>query len=343
MSSPHHPLVELTLVRLREFTREPEAIFWACVFPVLLSIGLGIAFRGGPAETIAVGATSSVTADAIRGDRGLSVDVLSRDAGQRALETGAIALLVDTGADGSLVYRYDDTNPAGRSARQLVDQAIQQRAGRQDPVRASDALVREAGARYIDFFIPGLVGLGIMSDTLWGLGFPIVEARRRKLTKLLTATPMRRSHYLMSYLIWRMVMLPIEVVVPIAFGALAFGVPVRGSLLDLAIVAVLSAWCFAALGLLIAARPRTIEAVAGLVNIIQVPMWVLSGVFFSSQRFPAWLQPAIHVLPLTATIDALRANLLQGAALAALMPQMAVLGLWTVACFTLALRLFRWQ
>jgi ABC-type multidrug transport system permease subunit len=210
-------------------------------------------------------------------------------------------------------------------------------------VRASDDLVREAGSRYIDFFIPGLLGFGIMSDTLWGLGFPIVEARRRKLTKLLTATPMSRAHYLLSYLIWRMAMLPVLVVVPIAFGAWAFGVPVRGRLIDLAIIAVLTAWCFSALGLLLAARPRTIEAVAGLVNFAQVPMWVLSGVFFSSRRFPGWAQPVINLLPLTASVDALRANLLQGAGLASLAPELATLAVWAIVCFTLALKLFRWR
>ena len=342
MSSPRHPLVELTLVRVREFTREPEAIFWACVFPVLLSIGLGIAFRSGPAEAIAVGATSPAIADAMRHNSGLAVETMTPEAGRQALETGAIALLVES-SDGQVVYRYDDTNPAGRSARVLADDAIQRSAGRVDPARAGDQLVREPGSRYIDFFIPGLVGLGIMTDTLWGLGFPIVEARRRKLTKLLTATPMRRSHYLLSFLAWRMMLLPIEVVIPIGFGVLAFGVPVRGGIVPIVIIAVISAWSFAALGLLIAARPRTIEAVAGLVNITQVPMWVLSGVFFSSQRFPGWLQPFIHLLPLTATIDALRANMLQGVGLGALWPEFTTLAVWTVVCFALALRLFRWR
>ena len=342
MSSPRHPLVELTLVRVREFTREPEAIFWACVFPVLLSIGLGIAFRSGPAEAIAVGATSPAIAEAMRHNSGLAVETMTPEAGRHALETGAIALLVES-SDGQVVYRYDDTNPAGRSARLLADDAIQRSAGRVDPARAGDQLVREPGSRYIDFFIPGLVGLGIMTDTLWGLGFPIVEARRRKLTKLLTATPMRRSHYLLSFLAWRMMLLPIEVVIPIGFGVLAFGVPVRGGIGPIVIIAVISAWSFAALGLLIAARPRTIEAVAGLVNITQVPMWVLSGVFFSSQRFPGWLQPFIHLLPLTATIDALRANMLQGVGLGALWPEFTTLAVWTVACFALALRLFRWR
>jgi ABC-type multidrug transport system permease subunit len=342
-SRRRHPLVQLTLVRVREFVREPEAVFWALVFPILLSIGLGIAFRSGPTEVIAIGATSPALTTALHADASLGVETMTAEAGRHALETGKIALLVESAADGSVTYLYDDTNPQGRAARLIADGAIQRAAGRSDPVRATDDRVREAGSRYIDFFVPGLVGFGIMTDTLWGLGFPIVEARRRKLTKLLTSTPMSRAHYLLSYLIWRLVMLPVLVAVPIVFGAVAFGVPVRGSVIDLAIVGLLSACCFSALGLLLAARPRTIEAVAGLVNVAQVPMWVLSGVFFSSQRFPGWLQPVIKILPLTASVDALRANLLQGAGLAALAPELVVLATWALVCFLLALKLFRWQ
>lgn len=343
MSSHRHPLVELTLVRVREFVREPEAIFWALVFPMLISIGLGIAFRGGRTDVVAVAATTPAPHDLLRTSPGLGVETMTPEAGRRALAVGRIALLVEAGADGAVVYHYDDTNPQGRAARLVADLTIQRAAGRIDPVPASDQLVRDAGTRYIDFFIPGLVGFGIMTDTLWGLGFPIVEARRRKLTKLLTATPMSRAHYLLSYLLWRMILLPVEVIVPLGFGAIAFGVPVRGHLIEIAIIAVLSNWCFSALGLLIAARPRTIEAVAGLVNFTQVPMWLLSGVFFSSQRFPGWLQPIIRVLPLTASVDALRANILQGVGLPGLLPELATMGVWTVVCFAVALRIFRWR
>ena len=222
-----------------------------------------------------------------------------------------------------MVYRYDDTNPEGRTARMLADRAIQRAAGRADPVPATDPLVREAGSRYIDFLVPGLVGLGIMSNAVWGLGFSIVDSRRRKLTKRLIATPMSRTYYLLSYLFWRMIMLVVEVGVPIGFGALAFGVPVRGRLVDLVVICVLASLPFSALALLIACRARTIEAVSGLMNLVQVPMWILSGVFFSAQRFPDAVQPIIRALPLTAVIDALRAHMLQGARLVQLVPQLA--------------------
>jgi ABC-2 type transport system permease protein len=336
-------IAQLTLVRIREFTREPEAIFWTLFFPILLTAGLGIAFRSSPSEVLKVVASSPAIAASMRTDPGLDVQLVDEEAARTALRTGKVALFAAPGANGSVVYRYDDTNPQGRLARILADRAIQRAAGRVDPTAATDDLVRETGSRYVDFLVPGLVGLAIMSNAVWGLGFSIVDSRRRKLTKRLVATPMSRTYYLLSFLLWRMMVLVLEVAVPVGFGAFAFGVPVRGSLLDLAIICVVASLAFSALGVLIASRVRTIEAVSGLMNLVQVPMWILSGVFFSAQRFPDAVQPVIQALPLTAIIDALRAHMLQGASLLDLWPQLATLSAWTIVCFGLALKLFRWR
>jgi ABC-2 type transport system permease protein len=338
-----HPLVQLTLVRVREFTREPEAVFWALFFPIMITAGLGVAFRSRPAEVLKVATSSPAIAQALRLEPTLDVAELNQTTADEQLRTGKVALLAEPGPAGAVVYRYDDTNPEGRTARMSADRAIQRAAGRADPVASRDEIVREAGSRYIDFLVPGLVGLGIMSNTLWGLGFSIVDARRRKLTKLLIATPMSRTYYLLSYLLWRMIVLSVEVGVPVGFGALVFGVPVRGSVVDLVVICVLASLSFSSLALLIASRARTIEAVSGLMNLAQVPMWILSGVFFSARRFPDAVQPFIGALPLTALIDALRAHMLQGAGLAQLTPQLGVLAAWLVVCFALALKLFRWR
>jgi ABC-type multidrug transport system permease subunit len=225
----------------------------------------------------------------------------------------------------------------------LADRAIQRAAGRIDPVSSTDRYLREPGSRYIDFLIPGLLGMNLMGSAIWGMGFAIVDSRRKKLMKRLVATPMPRHYYLMSFLLSRLLMLVVEVGVLLAFGALVFGVPVRGSLPDLALLCVIGSLAFSALGLLIASRARTIEAASGLMNTVMMPMWIVSGVFFSSQRFPAFAQPVIKALPLTAVIDALRMNMLQGATLSQLMPQLGVLAIWLVVCFSLALRLFRWR
>ena len=236
-----------------------------------------------------------------------------------------------------VVYQYDDTNPEGRTARMLADRAVQQAAGRVDPVTSSDQLMSEPGSRYIDFLIPGLLGMNLMGSAIWGMGFAIVDARRKNLMKRLIATPMPRHYYLLSFLLSRLLLLVVEVGALLGFGALVFRVPVRGSLIDFAVVCVLGSLSFSALGLLIASRARTIEAVSGLMNSVMVPMWIASGVFFSAQRFPEALQPLIKALPLTAVIDALRANMLQGVNLAQVAPQLGVLAAWLIVCFTLAL------
>ena len=341
-SLPQHPLVQLTLVRVREFVREPEAVFWTMFFPILLTAGLGIAFRSAPTEVLKIVTTSPALAGQLRAEPSLDVQLLDANQADVALRSGRVALVAESGPDG-VVYHYDDTNPEGRTARMLADAAVQRAGGRADPVAVKDALVREPGSRYVDFLVPGLVGLGIMSNSVWGLGFSIVDSRRRKLIKRLVATPMSRTYYLMSYLLWRMMILGVEVAVPIGFGVLAFGVPVRGRVIDLIIVCIIASLAFSALGVLIASRAKTIEAASGLMNLLQIPMWILSGVFFSAQRFPAALQPVIQALPLTAVNDALRTHMLQGATLVQLAPQLGTLVAWLVTSFALALKLFRWR
>jgi len=337
-----HPLIQLTLVRAREFFREPEAVFWAVAFPVMLSVGLGLAFRGRPEAVLKIGAGPAV-ADTLRQEPGLDVTTMDEAAGREALRMGRVALMVDRAGDGSIAFRYDDTNPEGRSARTLADRALQRAAGRVDPVQTADELTREPGARYIDFLIPGLVGIGIMSNAVWGLGFSIVDTRRRKLIKRLMATPMSRPHYLGSYLIWRLMLFPVEVVLPIAFGAIAFGVPIRGSWITITILCLVGSMMFSAIGILVGSRARTIEGVSGLMNLVIMPMWIVSGVFFSAQRFPDLVQPIIKVLPLTLLLDSLRAVQLQGVGITSVWFELAVMTFWLVAAFTAGLKMFRWK
>lgn len=337
------PLVQLALLRLREFVREPEAVFWALAFPVLLSTGLGVAFRNQPVERLAVAVVDEAIAGTLESVAELDVERLSAADADQSLRAGRVTLVVLADPVGGVIYRFDDTNPQGRVARQVADRAIQIAAGRRDPVPAAEDVIREAGSRYIDFLVPGLVGMGIMGNTIWGLGFSIVDARRRKLMKRIVATPMRKTDYLLSFLVWRLAFLVAEVGVPVGFGVFAFGVPVRGSLVELMALVVIGSLAFSGLGLLVASRVRTIEGISGLANVVMLPMWILSGVFFSAQRFPDAVQPFIQALPLTALVDALRGNLLQGTRLVELGPQIAALGVCAVVSYTLALWLFRWR
>jgi ABC-type multidrug transport system permease subunit len=215
--------------------------------------------------------------------------------------------------------------------------------GQADPVKASEDLIREPGSRYIDFVVPGLLGMNLMGGGIWGIGFTIVDSRRKNLLKRLVAAPMKKWEYLMSFLLSRLVMLCFEVLAFVGFAVLVFGVPLRGSLGQMAALCLLASLSFSALGLLIASRVRTIEAASGLMNFVMLPMWVLSGIFFSAERFPDAAQPFIRALPLTATIDALRGNMLQGTSMTQMGWQLGVLAGWLVAGFLVALRLFRWR
>ena len=341
-------LRQLTAARFKEFVREPEALFWTFVFPILLAVGLGIAFRNRPAEVVHVAvvgrspAADSVAA-AARANAGLAVERLTADSATAALRTGRVALVAMPRDSGGVEYHFDDTRPDARTARLLVDDAVQRGFGRADPVSVRERQVRERGSRYIDFVVPGLLGMNIMGSSIWGLGFTIVDARRKKLLKRLIATPMSRAEYLFSFVLSRLSLLVLETVVLLGAAVLIFGVPVRGALWQLALVVVLSALAFSAFGLLIASRARTIEGASGLMNLAMMPMWVLSGVFFSSENFPRAVQPIIRALPLTATNDALRASMLRGVGFGAITPELLVLAAWLVLSLVVALRWFRWQ
>jgi ABC-type multidrug transport system permease subunit len=269
--------------------------------------------------------------------------MLDEAAGMHELATGRIVLLAVGENDIGAVYRFDDTNPDARNARLLADLAIQKAAGRRNAVGTADELVHETGARYIDFVIPGLLGMNLMGSAIWGMGFSIVEARQKKLLKRLVASPMPRWQYLTSFLLSRLVMLVLEVVVFLGFARVVFGVPFRGPLWELGLLCVLGSLAFSALGLLVASRAKTMEAASGLMNLVMLPMWILSGVFFSASRFPAVVQPVVRALPLTAAIDALRANMLQGMNLGQEWVPVTILLAWFVVPFAVSLRIFRWR
>jgi len=335
-------LYQLTSTRFRLFLREPEAIFWVFVFPILLAVGLGIAFRNRPADVLPVAATNTQLTQALAADKGLNANTMDEAAGTHALAIGTIELLAIQRPDG-VIYKYDSTNPDARTARLLAERAIQTAAGRRDAVASQNEFVHETGARYIDFVVPGLLGMNLMGSAIWGMGFAIVEARQKKLLKRMVASPMPRWQYMASFILSRLVMLVIEVVVFVGFARLAFGVPIRGSLLDLGLICLLTSLAFSSMGLLVASRAKTMEAASGLMNLVMLPMWILSGVFFSATRFPSVIQPFVRALPLTAAIDALRSNMLQGIALPQLMMPMAILLAWLVVPFIVTMKIFRWR
>jgi ABC-type multidrug transport system permease subunit len=339
------PLAEVTLARVRELVREPEAVFWVFVFPILLAGILGLAFRSRPPEAVPVAVEAGPLAEARRAalarEGDVAPQVLEPSEARQALTRGRVSLVV-TAADPP-TYVFDPTQPESRAARLAVDAALQRAAGRADAFAPGRSEISEPGARYVDFLVPGLLGMNLMGTGMWGIGFSLVVARNGHLLKRLVAAPVRRSHLLAGQLAARLLFLIPEAGALLVFAYLALGVPLRGSILLLTAVSLLGALAFSGLGLLAAARPRTIEGVSGIMNLVMVPMWVFSGIFFSTERFPAALQPFIQALPLTALNDALRGVMLDGMGVAALGPELLNLAVWGLVSFVLALKLFRWQ
>jgi ABC-2 type transport system permease protein len=344
-----HPLFELTTMRVREFVREKEAVFWVFIFPVLMTFALGIAFRNtGPDKTLVAieGETANPSvaqlANALSRSQEISAIILTREEAAKALRSGKVSIVVEPRND-NYEYRFDPTRPESRAARLIVDNELQLARGRTDVVRTGDEKVTEPGARYVDFLVPGLIGMNLMGSGLWGLGFTVVIARSRKLLKRFAATPMRRSHYLLSFMLSRLIFLVLEVAAVVVFAWLVFGFTVRGSWLTLSLITLLGGFTFSGIGLLVAARPTTIEGVSGLMNFIMLPMWLLSGTFFSSERFPQVFQPFIKALPLTALNNTLRAVMNEGASLSSNIIPIAILLAWCVISFVVALKIFKWQ
>jgi ABC-type multidrug transport system permease subunit len=339
------PLVQLTLARIREFIREPEAVFWAFVFPIVVSLALAFAFPSRANRDVLVGlepgaATESLRATLMR-SRGFTIRDVRPDEERRALREGIVNVVVVPTTPPT--YRFDPAREESRFARVVVDDALKRADGRVDPWSAREEPQEVAGSRYIDWFIPGLIGMGLMTNGMWGIAFGIVQARMRKLLKRMVASPMRRSEYLLAQLFARLIFIPAEVLVPLLFAIVAFGMPVHGNPVTIAIVTLVGALSFGSIGLLMATRARTIEAISGLMNLVMLPMWILSGVFFSSANFPAAVQPVIQALPLTALINALRAVILDGASLGDVRSQLVLLSVWGVIPFFAALRLFSWK
>ncbi len=416
-----NPLFQLVRARVVEFLRKPEAIFWVYVFPLLMAVALGIAFRSRPATVVQVDVAdvrgagdviARVLQDADRRqqtpqtsprallDEGrfgsspggeptapdrpqFDVRVVSPEVGRQRLRTGKTQLLIvprprleaptaprgsnenadrtdersalasdkpattNTFAAGRLEdmeieYVYDPTRPESSLARRLVDDAVQRAAGRKDPVVAADAHLSEPGGRYIDFLIPGLMGASLLGGGLWGIGFVTVDMRVRNLLKRFVTTPMRKSDFLLGMMISRFLFMVTEVLLLVLFAHWIFDVVIAGSVISIMLLVLLGAIMFAGVGLLVASRAKTLETASGLMNLVMLPMWLLSGIFFSPERFPDVVQPLIQALPLTPLIHALRAVMIEGAGLASLWSDVAIMAAWSVISFVLALRWFRW-
>jgi ABC-type multidrug transport system permease subunit len=361
------PLLQLFLARLREFLREPEALFWVYGFPLIMAIGLGIAFTSREPVPPVVdlelsGPPSAEVAKLIEqlGADGIKIEGHGPEECLQRYRTGKTGLYLAANGD-DIAYHYDPAREESVLARYRVETVVQRWKAGIEPAgsnqvgsekewrapkaawRTSEILTREPGNRYIDFLLPGLMGMNLMGGGLWGVGFVIVDMRVRKLLKRLLATPMHRWQFLLSILGARLVFMFPDMVLLLLVGRYLFGVPILGNLGVLFLVILVGGVAFAGIGLLISSRAEKTETVSGLMNLVMLPMWLVSGIFFSSKRFPEVAQPFIQALPLTQLNDALREVMLEGAAFNQVAWRLVVLGAWAIICFMLALKWFRWR
>jgi ABC-2 type transport system permease protein len=341
--------LHLLMARMLELKREPEVVFWVFVFPLLLASGLGIAFRNKPADASSVaivsGAGARQTESLLQGSprhASFKVNVVDGDAARKGFRLGKYDVVIEPDGAGGWRYRYDPARPESVLAHSEVNDALQAAAGRKDAVATSEVTSSEPGSRYIDFLIPGLLGMNLMNSGMWGIGFALVDMRQRKLLKRCVGTPMRRGDFLLALLSSRLVLMIIEIGLLLTLGVIVFHMKVLGSIFAILLLGSAGAMCFGGVGLLTASRAQKIESVSGLMNLVMMPMWIFSGVFFSYERFPLVVQPLIKLLPLTALNDALRASILEGTPLIHQWQRLLVMGLWGGVSFLLALKWFRW-
>jgi ABC-type multidrug transport system permease subunit len=341
--------LHLISARMKELRREPEVVFWMFVFPLLLSFGLGIAFRNRPADATSIAITSGPYAEKVLSliqksaqKSAIRAEVVDRDHAAQGLRLGKYDLVVEPVSADAVQYDYDPARPESVLSHTVVNDALQSSAGRKDAVETASVTSSEPGSRYIDFLIPGLLGMNLMNSGMWGMGFALVDMRQRKLLKRFVATPMRRGDFLFALMGSRLLLMVAEVALLLGFGVVVFHMRVLGSVGSILLIGAIGAIAFGGLGLLTASRAQKIETASGLMNLVMMPLWIFTGVFFSYERFPAVIQPFIKALPLTALNDALRATILEGASLASQTGRIAVIVAWGVVSFALALRWFRW-
>jgi ABC-2 type transport system permease protein len=356
--SHYHPLRGLYIARLREFYRQPARLFWVYGFPMLLALGLGLAFDSRVPESIQVDLVDNAASEPVKialedydararaeKRQGILLRVGSERDAMKRLKTGKTPLVVVPSVSGPVTFHYDPTRPEATSSRAAIDAILQRHAGRADPVKTQDVALSEPGSRYIDFLIPGLIGQNTMGGGLWGVGFLLVNFRLGKLLKRFNATPMPRRDFLLAILMARLTFLVPDVAVLLSLGVFKFGMPIRGSLWLIGLIEVVGALAFSGIGLLIASRAQSTETVSGLMNLTMLPMWIFSGLFFSADRFPNSAQWFVQALPLTQLLNALRAVMLEGDGLTSrvVLVALGVLSAWAVGTFVLALKIFRWQ
>jgi ABC-2 type transport system permease protein len=367
----HKQMWQLTIAHFREIIREPGVLFWGIIFPILMSLGLGVAFTTN-ADTVrkvaviesqglssidSIISKDGIISDSINKDEGASYTLtlkndklgnsvfhfykMSENEAMLALKRGMVNVLLDQ-PDKEIRFRFDPRNPDAQLTYLKLAKVFKNSAQFHLENTGNIVPLTLTGTRYIDFLIPGLLAMGIMMSTMWGLSYGMIEKRSKKLLRRMVATPMKKSYFLISLITVRVAMNLVEALLLALFAWLVFHITIQGSIVALILVFIASNIAFAGLAVLISCRTAKTEIGNGLINVVVMPMMLLSGIFFSYHNFPDKLIPVLQKLPLTLVADAMRSIFIEGAGISQIIVPTLVLTIGGIITFIVGLKFFRW-
>jgi ABC-2 type transport system permease protein len=322
------------------------------LFPILMAWVLGIAFtqKGEQNKTVYVlpdkNKTNSIWAvenEKVYGEETgnttrIKFVVADQEQATKAIKQGKIGLFMEEKGD-SMIYHFDPHNADAQLTHLIIDRAINLKS---NIAPSAVSALTSRGTRYIDFLIPGLIALGILNSCLWGIGWNLIEFRMKKLLRRMVATPMKKSSFLISLIITRIILSSVESSILFLFAFLYFGTIIEGSIFAFVLVYLAGIFAFSGVAILTASRTQNSQVGNGLINAVSLPMMILSGIFFSYQNFPSWAIPFIKSLPLTMVADSIRAIFIEGASLQQTMLPILFLSLIGAITFGIGLKLFKW-
>lgn len=358
-----HPFFILTVSHLKEFVREPGSMFWSFGFPILMAIGLGLAFSGkkeimhgvalipssNPQEMLVRsvffggGAITDTIIDkkfeTENGRTRYTFHITNWKNAEVLMKRGMINSIL-TEENGRVIYHYDPLNPEGELIQIQLSSFF--KTGNLGQNTDSIRPLKTLGMRYIDFLIPGLMTMGVMMSIMWGVCYSLIEKRSKKLLRRMVATPMRKTDFMTSYWASRLILTIFDTSVLLIFGYFFFGVVIQGSIAALVLIFLAGNFAFFGMAILISSRTANTQVGNGLISLITTPMMVISGIFFSYQNFPLWAIDVIKFLPLTKFTDEVRGIVNEGSGIMDILDGVAVLGLFGGVCFFIGLRVYKW-
>ncbi|MBI5541335.1 MAG: ABC transporter permease [Bacteroidia bacterium] len=358
---------QLLTIQFKEFFREPGALFWSFIFTILMSFALGMAFSDKPAITqhaaIVLPATTDSSLLKAYLDKNCSKDISQKDEYENTVDNnelgkttthfvpstwneseimmkrGQIEIIL-TENNGKINYHFDPANAASRLAYITISGMMNGK-----NLITPNTLIKPLetkGTRYIDFLVPGLLAMGIMSSCLWGISYGLIEKRSKKLLRRLVATPMKKSLFMITMFISRFVFAILETIALLTFAYYVFDVTIQGSLIAFAAVLISGSFFFMGLSILLASRTANTQVGNGFISAITMPMMLLSGIFFSYSNFPDVIIPIIKYLPLTLFADSLRSIINEGYGVMDIIQPLLILSLTGLTTFFVGLKIYKW-